>query len=311
MLVQTGTGVFRTNPRAPLPGETCWIHLAQPEAEEVENLLGDILELHPLAVEDVQHFGQRAKVDVYDHWARPHALVSFYSLTEKLDTVELSLIIGTNFIVSVTEQPVSWLEEMYRRAEAAGFSFENPTSVLYRILDGCVDIFGDQLDDLDGRLERMQRRVFRRPDEEIASTVFQIKRRLHQLRKIALDELATVSSFKAETMPFVDRHFEVYFQDINDHIARTIDNIELVRDGFGALLDFQAMQRSAKMNEVMKTLTIISTIFLPLSFIVGLYGMNFHDMPELSWRFGYLYVWILMIAVTVFFIIYFKWKKWW
>lgn len=309
--MQTSTGVISTIARAPLAEETCWIHLVQPEASEVKKILGDILELHPLAVEDAQHLGQRAKVDLYDHWERSHALVSFYSLTEKLDTVELSLIIGANFIVSVTEKPVPWLEALYHRAGSEGFSFQNPTTILYRILDGCVDAFADQLDDLDGRLERMQRRVFHRPEEEIASTVFQIKRRLHQLRKIALDELATVSSFKAETMPFIDRHFEVYFQDVNDHIARTVDNIELVRDGFGALLDFQAMQRSAKMNEVMKTLTIISTIFLPLSFIVGLYGMNFRDIPELSWRFGYLYVWILMIAITMFFVVYFKRKRWW
>lgn len=309
--MQTGTEVFACAPRIPQEGEICWIHLVSPDEAELLMVLKDTLALHPLAIEDALHFGQRPKVDLYQNWARPHALVSFYTLTDKLDTVELSLLVGDNFFVSLTRQEIPWLDELYRRASAGGITFATPTDLLYRVLDGCVDTFTMHMDGLEERLDRMERRVFRHPEQEIASTVFQLKRRLHELRKISLDAQTTVSTMKSETFPFIDSHYEVYFHDVGDHMARVLDSIELVRDRLSSVLDFQAVQRAAKMNDVMKTLAIISTIFLPLSFIVGLYGMNFHNMPELSWHYGYLYVWILLVSVASFFIVYFKWKRWW
>jgi magnesium transporter len=114
-----------------------------------------------------------------------------------------------------------------------------------------------------------------------------------------------------ETFPYTEDEHEVYFVDVYDHASRVVDALDAIRDNLSGLLDLQTAQRANRMNEVMKTLTIISTIFLPLSFIVGMYGMNFKYIPELNWRFGYLYCWVLLILVTALFVTYFKRKGWW
>lgn len=152
----------------------------------------------------------------------------------------------------------------------------------------------------------MERNVFHQPQREISTMVFRVKRRLHNLRRIAVDAQATVWKLKHESFPFIEDRYEMYFEDIYDHVTRATNTLDVVSDGFTSLLELQASQRGERMNQVMKTLATISTIFLPLSFIVGLYGMNFHNMPELSWHYGYVYVWILLISVATGFMIYFK-----
>lgn len=311
MLVSSDGQTIRTEARCPEAGEVVWIHLDNPDEPTLHHLLHDMYGLHPLAIEDAVQFGQRPKVDLYTHGQRPHGLVSFYAASHELHAVEVCMLIGDNFFISITKTPIDRLSKLYQLTQEGGLSFDTPAVLLYRIIDGCVDSYVEAIDAVEERLDLMERAVFHDPQKEISPTVFRVKRRLHQLRRIAVDAQATVWKLKHESFPFVENRYEVYFEDVYDHALRATNTLDVVRDSLTSLLELQASQRGERMNQVMKTLATISTIFLPLSFIVGLYGMNFHDIPELSWHYGYLYVWILLISVGTGFIVYFKRKGWW
>lgn len=311
MLVLAGEQVREEHPRSPEPGEMVWIHLDDASESRLHAILLDMYNLHPLAVEDAVHGKQRPKVDTYLEWTRPHGLVSFYAVDNELDPLEISVFLGTNFVITVCADPIPWLDQLYIRARDGHVRFQTPTTLLHRIVDGCADSYTDLIDDLEDRLDHMQRNVFHHPEQDIGGMVFRFKRKLLVLRKVAFEERTVLGTLKHDSFPLIDSLYRPYFEDVYDHVARAMDNLELLRDSFSGLLEFQASMRAQDMNQVMKTLTIISTIFLPLSFITGVYGTNFKIIPELNWPFGYAYLWGLLVTVAVVFLIYFKRKGWW
>lgn len=298
-------------PRLPQEGEVVWLHLQQPSDDEIQRLLGELFHCHPLVVEDVMHFGQRAKVDHYPHADHPHALVSFYSVSKNLEAVEFLMVLGHDFLITVAREAVPELEDVYRRHEQHPDGGESPGRLVYEIVDRCVDAYASSIDRLEERLDALERRVFDRPDSRVAGIIFRLKRIVGRLRRIAADARNVVGMLAHEAFPYTDEHDSVYFVDVYDHATRVVDALDAIRDNLSGLLDLQTAQRSNRMNEIMKTLTVISTVFLPLNFIVGLYGMNFEYMPELHWRYGYAYVWALLLGVTAAMGAYFKRRGWW
>lgn len=295
----------------PKEDEVGWVHLTAPTEQEIRAVLQDCFHCHPLAVEDTLHFGQRPKLDHYTVDTRPHAYLTFFSVQPDMSLNEFCVVVSHNFLITVSQKPIAWLDDLYRRVEHYPNYLEQSGTMLHRILDTCVDTYFKVIDALEKQLDGLERRVFNHPEEQSAPVIFRLKRRVNKLRRISSDSKSVVGLLAHESFPYTEEKHIVYFVDVYDHVSRVVDGLDAIRESLSGLLDLQTSQRGNRMNEIMKTLTIISTIFLPLSFIVGLYGMNFKIIPELTWSFGYLYVWGLMFATFAGFFVYFKRKGWW
>lgn len=293
--------------RAPRENEIVWIHMDRPKKEEVEHVLGDLFHCHPLVVEDCSKLNQRPKMDRY----KDHVLLTFFAVKQSdLDTVEIGIVMGTNYVVTVCGNPLPMVEELQQHFQQVEGSMVHPGIILYRLLDRCVDDYTEIVNHVEDRVDRLEREIYRNPFLRVSHDIFQLKRTLHQLRRIIVEEKSVLGTFSHQNFPYIRKEADVYFIDIYDHISRVVDSIDTFRESLTGLLELQMSMKSDRMNQIMKTLTIISCIFLPLTFIVGLYGMNFKHIPELNWDYGYLYVWIVLIATTVFMWAIFKWKKW-
>lgn len=304
--------VIDVPPRLPAVGEVAWIRLRQPSDDQVQRILGDLFGCHPLVIEDVLHFGQRPKLDHYAHQQHPpQVFITFYALADSLEAREFCLVLGQGFLITVDRAPVPELDEVERRVRENPASMASIGRLLHQIFDLCVDHYLSHIDRLEERFDALERHVFDHPDAKVAGTIFRIKRQLGRVRRIVADGRNVIGACAHEAFPYTDEREAVYFLDVYDHATRAVDTLDAIRDNLSGLLDLQTAQRSNRMNEVMKTLTVFSTLFLPLNFIVGLYGMNFEHMPELHWKYGYLYAWGLMISVGGAMMVYFKRRRWW
>lgn len=295
----------------PNRGEVGWAHLVAPSEVEIQTVMREIFHCHPLAVEDTIHFGQRPKLDQYTVDSHAHAYITIFSVEADMTLSEFCVVVGENYLITITQKPIAWLDQLFERTKQFPEYMDQTGTILHRVLDQCVDTYFHVIDDLETKLDTLERRVFNHPEAKSAQFIFRLKRRVHKLRRTSVDIKAIMGLLAHDPFPYIEEKHIVYFVDIYDHISRVVDGLDAARDNLSGLLDLQTAQRANRMNEIMKTLTIFSTIFLPLSFIVGLYGMNFKNIPELSWSFGYLYAWGLMVAVIVGLVVYFRRKGWW
>lgn len=307
MLVYHKTnGVTREGIRVPTADEVVWIRLQSPQPEELQHILHDMFRCHPLLVEDCVKMNQRPKIDIY----QDRAFITFYALDSHLKTSEFAVVIGENFVVTVHKQSISFFEELEAEFEQIEKHMETAGSILYHILDRCVDEYTEHTNQLDERIDRMEQTVYHSPHSKMAHPIFKMKRTLHLLRRIFAEERTLVGAIVHQSFPYIRQESDAYFLDIYDHLSRNVDSLDIFRESLDGLLELQMNMKSDRMNEIMKTLTVASTFFMPLTFIVGVYGMNFARMPELGWDYGYLAVWLVMIAVCLGLWLYFKKKKW-
>lgn len=295
-----------TETRVPADGEIAWIPLIGKSPEEIHHVLADIFQCHPLIVEDCVTLGQRPKLDKYDK----HLLLTFFHVEPDMSTVEIEHVIGPNYVITVCPKEVDSLRRAREDFERSSRYMDYSGGILYRLLDLCVDDYADVVDNVDNIIDKHERAVFRNPHVRIAGDVFRLKRRLHTLRRILADEKVALGQLSHQQFPYSRREADVYFIDIYDHISRVLDSIDSFREAMTALLELQLNMKSDRMNEIMKTLTIISSIFLPLTFIAGVYGMNFRIMPELDWPYGYPVILLVMAVVSAALWWYYKRKKW-
>jgi len=298
--------VRETDVRMPGDGETAWIPLIGASAGEIERLLGDLFRCHPLLVEDCVKRNQRAKLDRYD----THLLLAYFHVDQNLSTVEIEHVIGPNYVITVCPHEVGWLRDAAEEFRRSGRHMEFAGGILHRLLDRCTDHYATVVDKVDNVLDGHEQAVFRNPQVRISEEVFRLKRKLHRLRRILADEKIALGQLTHEQFPYSRQEADAYFIDVYDHLSRVLDSIDAFRESITSLLDLQLGMKSDRMNEIMKTLTIISSIFLPLTFLVGLYGMNFRHMPELKWKYGYPAVWAVMLLVAGGLWWYYKRKKW-
>jgi magnesium transporter len=293
--------------RIPQEDEVVWIRLLNPTAEEVKHVIGDIFKCHPLLVEDCINMKQRPKMDRY----REQTFLSFYAFHPKdMTPIEMGTVIGKNYVVSLYKEEITFLDDIYHDFQQIEGRMENPGYILYHILDRCVDEYTLLVDHVEDKVDRMERGIFRNPYIRIAKDIFHLKRLLHQVRRYMAEEKTIMGAISHQNLPYTSKETDVYFIDIYDHISRVVDSLDSYREALTGLLELQMGMKSDRMNEIMKTLTIISSIFLPLTFIVGLYGMNLKNMPEMSWPYSYPVVLIVMFVIAVGLIIYYKRRKW-
>jgi magnesium transporter len=279
--------------------------------------LADILDLHRLAVEDTVNTHQRAKVEHYPN----HLFIVVHMATydSSLETEQLSLFLGKNFVVTFQEgrpgDPFNLVRERIR--DAVGHLRQAGADYLaYSLIDAVIDGYFPVLEMTGERLENTEDEILTRPTGRTASQVHQIKRELMTLRRTIWPLREAMNSLLRDPSPLVTDETRLYLRDCYDHTVRIIDFIETYRELGSDLMDLYLSSVSQRMTEVMKVLTIIATIFIPLTFISSIYGMNFHterspwNMPELTWYLGYPFALILMAAMAFGMLYYFRRKGW-
>ncbi|WP_261381569.1 magnesium/cobalt transporter CorA [Paenibacillus cremeus] len=292
--------------RKPKEDEVVWIRLRSPDAAETRHVLAELLNGHPLMVEDCIKLNQRPKMDKYPN----HIFISFFAIDQQYNPLEIALVTGPNYVVSIYKQDIPVLDSLYEEFQTIAEKMEFSAQILYHIMDQCVDEYVQIVDHMEDKIEEWEEAIHENPYSKIAQEVFRLKRTTHALRKIFIEERTLLGSMTHQQFPYTLPEADVYFVDVYDHLTRVVDSIDLFRDSLNGLLDMQISMKGDRMNEIMKVLTIWSTIFLPLSFVVGLYGMNLKGIPEYDWDFGYGYVWALMIVMVLVMVVYFKKKKW-
>jgi magnesium transporter len=292
-----------------------WVSLEQPTEAEIQTILADTFHFHPLAIEDCLSDGYQApKVDIFGDYLFiiVHALQPNFPL-DQFDTMELNCFLGRNYLVTSHRHPqmppVQAVWERLARDErplTRGADF-----LCYTILDRLVDEYMPLLDVMDEEIDRLEDEVvLKRPKPDVLERILSLKHSILTLRRIIAPQREVMNRLSRDDLPQIADVHHIYYRDIYDHLVRVHDLSESIRDVVTGALDTYLSATSNRLNEIMKALTIVSTIFLPLSFIAGVYGMNFKYFPELQWQYGYCYVWGIFIAIAVGMLWYFRRRGW-
>jgi len=296
------------------PDGLLWLSLENTGNGELTHVLGDIFKFHPLAIEDCQSDGyQTPKVDDFQDYIYIVAqALAPQNGFENLETIEFNLFLGSNFLVTSYKgelmppvQDVWKLLEKDNRLHNFGSDF-----LSHALLDHLVDDYMPLLDNMEDEIEALEELVLEKPKPETMERILALKHSIMWLRRVIAPQREVMNRLSRDEYPMIDRQSKVYFRDIYDHLVRIQDMAESIRDIVGGSLDIYLNSTSLRLNEIMKALTIVSTIFLPLSFVAGVYGMNFQYLPEIYWRYGYIFVWCVFIAIAVGMLAYFKKRNW-
>jgi len=268
-----------------------WVNVDGLGDESVLRYLGQLFKLHPLALEDVVSLRQRSKVDDYESHLYT-AMRMLYLQDEKLFSEQVSFFLGTNFVLTFQENEGDCLDPVRERIRKKGGLVCNMNAdyLLYCLIDAIIDAYFPLLESYDSRLDDMEEIILKHPDSSSVALLFGVKRDLMTLRRTLWPVREMAGALVHSASPLITPATRVYLRDCQDHTLRLLDLAETCRELDSSLMDFYLSTISNRMNEIMKVLTIISTIFIPLTFISGVYGMNFDHMPELRTRNGYFIV---------------------
>ncbi len=250
-----------------------WLDLDQPDSDDFE-ILSDVFKFHPLAVEDSVHFGQRAKIDEYDDFV---FIVVYGAVADDDRLVEVHCFYSERFLVTVHRDECPAFTQIRARYAKLEKPIEQPSRLLYRIVDGLVDSFFPILAEFDDRIDELENGIFLKADDNQLQEIFQMKRLLVGMRKTISpqrDTFARLLGGVAE-LPGLSKEDERYFRDVYDHLIRISDLIDSYRDLLSGAMDVYLSTVSNRLNSVMKQLAVIATIFLPLSWLTGFFGQNF------------------------------------
>lgn len=299
--------LFKTTP------SVTWINIDGLHDVTLIEKLGKQFELHPLILEDVLDIGQRPKFEDFEKYIFIVLKMLTYSEQEQSFTAEqVSLVLGPNFVISLQESVGDVFDQIRDRIRNAKGRIRKagPDYLVYRLLDAVVDNYFAVLEKLGDKIELLEEELVVEPTEKTLHQIHLLKREMIFLRKSIWPLREVISDLQRSESPLIQEATGVYLRSVYDHTIQIIDTIESSRDMVSGMLDIYLSSISNRLNSVMKVLTIIATIFIPLTFIVGIYGMNFEHMPELKVWWAYPAVWLVMVAVAAVMLIYFRRKKW-
>jgi len=288
-----------------------WIHAHGYASPDLLRELGETFGLHPLALEDVLNTGQRPKLEHYDH-----QLFTVMSLPawrgEELTTQQVSLFFGENYIISFYNGDQDPFEPVRKRLRSSGSRIRSRGAdyLFYSLLDVIIDQGFPVLEDLGEWIENLEDELLGKPSRDILGQIHELKRDLLLLRRMLWPQREVINQLLREDQSLIRESTQPYLRDCYDHMIQIMDLFETYRDMAAGMMDVYMSSASNRLNEVMRVLTVIATIFIPPTFLVGVYGMNFRAMPELHWRYGYPLVWLVIIAMVGGMLLYFKRKKW-
>ncbi|MDM9584734.1 MULTISPECIES: magnesium/cobalt transporter CorA [unclassified Nostoc] len=297
-----------------------WVDVQGLGSQDILQRLGKVFELHPLVLEDIVNVPERPKTEDYEDQllfiarmvVAKEKICGFYS-------EQVSLILGKNYLLTVQEEPEhDCFEGVRSRIEKnKGIIRKQGADYLaYAVLDAIIDGFFPVLELYGERIEELEEEVVVRPTPQTLQNIYQIRRELLQLRRAIWPQRDAINSLIRDGSELISEEVRIYLRDCYDHTVQVMDMVETYRELASGLMDVYLSAVSNKMNEIMKVLTIVSTIFIPLTFVAGIYGMNFdtekspYNMPELNWYWGYPLCWAVMIAIAVS-LLFFFWRRGW
>lgn len=269
--------------------------------------------VHPLTLEDIVNSGQRPKVEEFDDYI--YIVLKFLHYHEednKISSEQISLIFAQNFLISFQEASSTMFLSVKERIDKGKGRIRKLECdyLAYALVDAIVDNNFLILEKIGEKIENLEEDIVEGPTPKTLQSIHGMKREIIYMRKQVWPIRELINSMGKGEYSIIKETTEIFFRDVYDHTIQIIDTIESYRDILSGMTDLYLSTISHKMNEVMKVLTIIATIFIPITFIAGIYGMNFKYMPELEWRWGYLGVWLIMCVLVVGMLFYFKKKKW-
>jgi len=292
---------------------TSWINIDGLHEISVIEKIGQHFNLHPLVLEDILNTDQRPKMDDHEEYAfLTLKMLTYDDGDHQLKMENVSLILGSTFVITFQEVEGDIFASVRERLrKAKGRIRKGGTDYLaYALIDAIVDHYFVVLEKIGDEVETMEEELVTRPSPETLQLIHHLKRELIFLRKSVWPLREVIGAIERGELALIQEKTTIFFRDVYDHTIQVIDTVETLRDMVSGMLDIYLSSISNRMNEVMKVLTIIATIFIPLTFIAGIYGMNFKYMPELEWHWSYPLLWILMFAIFVVMLFYFRRKKW-
>jgi len=290
-----------------------WINIDGLHQVEILERLGECYGLHPLVLEDILNTDQRPKMEDYGEYLYiVLRMLNYNDKSSEIEAEQISLILGTNFVLSFQEKEGDTFNPIRERIRNSKGRIRRMGAdyLSYSLLDSIVDNYFIILEKLGEKIEFLEDELVTRPTPETLQIIHHLKREMIYLRKAVWPLREVIGSLERGEPPLVKETIRVYLRDVYDHTIQVIDTIETFRDMVSGMLDIYLSSISNRLNAVMKVLTIIATIFMPLTFLAGIYGMNFKYMPELEWRWSYPVVWLIMVGIGVSMLLYFRKKKW-
>jgi magnesium transporter len=290
-----------------------WINFCGLPAADVLDRLAELFGIHPLTVEDILNTGQRPKLEDLVHYI--YAAVKTVGLREmsnKILTTQVSLVITKQVVLSFEERDGEIFESIREKLRKyKGRIRKMGTDYLaYRLLDAIVDGYFGILEKIGDNIESLEERVVTNPTPDVLKAIHSLRIETTTFFKSVWPLREVVGALTRDEFPMLRKDNVAYFRDIYDHTVQIIETMETNRDIISSMLDIYVSSISNRMNEIMKVLTIISTIFMPMTFLAGVYGMNFKYFPELGYRWAYLAFWVVVGVIAVLMILYFRRKKW-
>lgn len=287
-----------------------WIDLNKPTPRELE-LLSKHLKIHPLIIEDCLSATTRTKIDTFPDYLFIVTYALYGTKSGELAAHKVAMVFADHYLITVHDDPLPNLEEVQARCEkniqimAQGTDF-----VLHALLDGMVDAYAPLLETIEDEIDEIEDKVLAGASTRQLTRLFDLRKQLFRIRKTAHPQREILNLLSGRVFAQVKTHHEIYFRDIYDHIIHVTDGIEVLRENITNLMELHMSVVSNRTNEVMKTLSIVATVMMPLTVLTGIYGMNFRYFPEIEWEYGYLFFWLQLAAIIGTMVAFFKYRKW-
>lgn len=302
----------------PEPGRIAWINVNGLHDADTMKKIGDLFSIHPLAMEDIMNTDQRSKSESFSEHLFIVLKMVRKGMKEGNGIEQISLVLGKGYVISFQEWEGDVFDPIRKRLRTKTGKIRTMGAdyLAYTLIDAVVDNYFPVLEEIGNEIEDMEIRLNKKADDEGLQRIHSIKRRLIQIRRSIWPMREVISGLFREEYLMMGADIKPYLRDVYDHTIQVMDTLESMRDMATGLMDLYVSLVSNKMNEIMKVLTVIATIFIPLTFIAGVYGMNFDpdssplNMPELEWYYGYPMVMIFMLLIAIVMVVYFKKKRW-
>jgi len=288
-----------------------WINIDGIHDTNLIEKIGKHFDIHPIVLEDILTTNQRPKFEDFGSYF--FAVLKMITTHEnKIECEQVSLIVAENYIISFQEREGDVFDAIRKRIKNPdGKHRKMGTDYLaYSLVDAIVDNYFVILENYGERIEDIENELMENPNKKIVQTIHHLKGEMISLRKAVWPLRDMITSMERGDSKLIKQKTKIYLRDVYDHTIQIIESVETYRDMIAGMIEIYLTNVNNRMNEIMKVLTVIATIFIPLTFIVGIYGMNFKYMPELIWEFGYPLVLIGMLVVSLVMVVFFRRKKW-
>jgi magnesium transporter len=297
----------------PKSDQTLWIDVRGLHDIELISQIGGAYSIHSLALEDVADVFQRPKIDEYKNGILLIVKALYVdNQTKEIKPEQISIFQSENFVISFQENKDDIFDIIKKRLNLQNGKVRGKRAdyLSYALIDVVVDRYYLILDHIDSKIEELEDEITTNPDSKTKEKLHHLKREITHLRKYISPMRDAVGKWFRIDNSYIDESTHMYLRDLYDHLNQVLESIDTYRDMLSGLQDLYLSEISFRMNNVMQVLTIIATIFIPLTFLAGIYGMNFKFIPELEWKYSYFVLWIIMIIITLFLIRFFRKKDW-